>query len=216
MRKLLGILFWVAIAALATFLIYLIYDQYKPEDLHLFGSGTSAASLINTKSASQSVANSAGEITGTDEIKEEDDPGKAMQPTPGIELADLEGQLVNLSNFKGKTVFINFWAMGSPSCIREMGELDKAAAIFNERGDAVIITVNKTDTRADIIKFFADNGFNLPVLIDDYGKTFYSYGVNSVPVTFVVDAEGYAHGYIPSATTASTLTGIAEDMPDTR
>lgn len=212
MKKLLGMLFWAAIAALAIFLIYLIYDQYRPEELQIFGNSTSTESSKTAAAASQSAENTAGESTGSGETKSDEDLDKVKQPTPGIELADLESKSVNISDFNGKTVFITFWALGSPSCIKEMSELDKAAEVFKERGDAVIITINKTDTRADIIKFFKDNEIDLPVLIDDNGKVFYTYGVNSVPVTFVVDAEGYAHGYIPSATTASVLTGIADSM----
>ena len=196
MKKIFGILFWVATAALAIFLIFLIYDQYKPEDMQLFGNSTTAVSFQNYSGETKS--------------------GETLYPAPGIELANLEGKTVKLSDYKGRTVFISFWAMEDASCMREMGELNKAAKIFEERGDAVVLTVNKTDTKAAISKYFMENGYELQVLMDTEGQAFYNYGVNSVPVTFVVDAEGYARGYIPSATTASILTGIADEISGIR
>ncbi len=136
---------------------------------------------------------SSGELVGIGLL---DDLAVAIdQPAPDFALTDLDGETVMLSDFRGKTVVLNFWASWCPPCREEMPEFQE---LWDERGehgadDLVMIALDflVQDTMADARKFIEGNGFTFPVLFDTAdGAVAERYRVRGLPATFFIDREG--------------------------
>lgn len=116
-------------------------------------------------------------------------------------LYDQYGKEHSLSDYKGKTIFLNFWATWCPPCKAEMPDIQKLYESYGADGEVVILGVaapnfgNETDE--DGIKaFLKENGYTYPVLMDTTGELFMQYGISSYPTTFMIDKEGNVFGYV--------------------
>ncbi len=133
-------------------------------------------------------------------------------PAPAITLNDIDGQVVNLSDFQGKPVLINFWATWCPPCRAEMPDFQ---AIHREMGDQVtIIAVNATsqDEPDNIRPFMEEFGITFPVLLDVRGQTMSDYNVRGLPTTIFIDSNGIVQevftGAVNKAYIQSKLSGL--------
>jgi thiol-disulfide isomerase/thioredoxin len=112
------------------------------------------------------------------------------RPAPNFELLNLDGEAVRLSNFRGRVVFLNFWATWCEPCIRELPALEAFQEAQGEDG-ALVLAINNGETAEQINDYFRENGFGgLLVLLDSEFEVQDSYNVNFFPTTFVVDASG--------------------------
>ena len=112
------------------------------------------------------------------------------EPAPDFTLLSAEGERVALSDFRGKTVVLNFWATWCPPCRAEMPELQ---AVWEERGEGEDLVVLAVDVgeRADEVMAFVENfGLTFPVALDVDGSVADHYGLPGLPSTFFIDAEG--------------------------
>lgn len=112
---------------------------------------------------------------------------------PDFSVEDVEGNVVKLSDFKGKPVVLNFWASWCPPCKSEMPDFDK---VWKELGeDVAFLMLNMTDgqreTKKKADKFIAEKGFSFPVYYDVNQEAAYTYGISSIPVTYFIDKDGY-------------------------
>ncbi|MFA6321053.1 MAG: TlpA disulfide reductase family protein [Candidatus Omnitrophota bacterium] len=107
------------------------------------------------------------------------------QDAPDFSLTDIAGQKVNLSDFKGKGVILNFFASWCPPCRAEIPDFIELQQAYGSKG---FTFVGVSLVTAQDSKNFADKmGINYPVLVDD-GKVSVLYGpVRSIPTTFVID-----------------------------
>ena len=104
-----------------------------------------------------------------------------------------------LSDFRGKTVVLNFWASWCPPCREEMPEFQE---LWEQRGedgadDLVMLALDflVQDTMADARKFIEGNGFTFPVLFDTAdGAVADRYRVRGLPATFFIDRDGVVRG----------------------
>ncbi len=101
-------------------------------------------------------------------------------------LKDLEGQEVSLSDYKGKKVFLNFWATWCKPCKEEMPEMEK---IHQNYEDVVILAIN-LDTEKDIQGFMDEHGLSFKALLDVDEEVNKQYQVVSIPTSFFIDEEG--------------------------
>ncbi len=114
---------------------------------------------------------------------------------PDFRLTDLDGNVVMLSDFRGKTVVLNFWATWCPPCREEMPEFQE---LWEHRGsgaadDLVVLAVNflRDDTVGAATNFIAANEFTFPVVFDTTrGDVAARYGVRGLPATFFIDRNG--------------------------
>lgn len=115
---------------------------------------------------------------------------KIGDPAPDFRLAQLGGSPVQLSQLKGKTVLVNFWATWCSPCQDEMPILQRAYLKYKDQG-VVFLTVNVRDTPADNAKsYFKNNNLTMPVLIDPIGDVPGGYRVTGYPETYLVDKNG--------------------------
>ena len=122
-------------------------------------------------------------------------PLEVDQPAPDFFLRTLNGRSVRLSDYRGKTVVLNFWASWCPPCRREMPDFQ---TLWEERGpsgpdDLVILAVNllPEDTIAAAEGFVDEFGLTFPILLDtSRGEVAQRYGVQALPATFFIDRDG--------------------------
>lgn len=113
-------------------------------------------------------------------------------PMIDFTLNTLNGQGVSLSDFKGRIVFLNFWATWCGPCEREIPTLQAfTREQANVRDGAVVLAVDMQEAQDDITRFLdARSITSLLVLMDEQGAVSDQYGVFNLPVTFVIDRSG--------------------------
>lgn len=119
------------------------------------------------------------------------------QPVPDFTLRQLDtGEDVNLSDFAGKTVLVNFWATWCPPCRREMPWLQKAHDNYKDQG-LVLLAVDGGEkvppslTEETIKRYVDQTGLTFPILWGDAAYQIQNdWNVYGLPATFIVDTEG--------------------------
>jgi thiol-disulfide isomerase/thioredoxin len=106
-----------------------------------------------------------------------------------FELQDLSGATHRLSDFRGKVVFLNFWATWCGPCRFEMPSMEKLYQRLKEEG-LEIVAVNLQEDRSSVEQFVDEYGLSFPVLLDTTGRIGATYGARSIPTTYIVDREG--------------------------
>ena len=116
-------------------------------------------------------------------------PLKIDSPAPGFELSDLNGQRVSLKEFRGKTVFINFWATTCGPCVSEMPVLQEFSSSLSGR-EVVFISINTGEDINVVKDFIQKNQYTFPVLLDSQYKVAGQYNVRYIPTSFFIDKDG--------------------------
>lgn len=116
---------------------------------------------------------------------------------PDFTVLDGNGNEVKLSDFSGIPVVLNFWATWCGPCRNELPDFDAMAKEF--QGQTAFMMVNLTDgyseTVASVSKFVTENGYTFPVYFDTKSEAAYAYGVNAVPATYFIGADGTIVSY---------------------
>lgn len=111
---------------------------------------------------------------------------------PEITLKNLQGKTVQLSDYRGKTVLINFWATWCANCKEEMGAIEKYYQDHHSEG-IVILSVNDTTAeknRQAVEKFMSYEKLTFPVVLDSHGKASGKYRVGGLPTSFFIGPKG--------------------------
>ncbi|GIN89490.1 thiol-disulfide oxidoreductase ResA [Siminovitchia terrae] len=108
---------------------------------------------------------------------------------PDFVLEDLNGDKHQLSSYKGKGVFLNFWGTWCKPCEREMPYMNNQYKEFKDQG-VEILAVNVGEPEFQINKFVKKHGLDFPVLKDKSKDIMNMYGVFNLPATLLVNPEG--------------------------
>lgn len=132
---------------------------------------------------------------------------RPLVDAPDFTVYDLDGNAVQLSDFFGKPIVLNFWASWCGPCKMELPDFQEK---YNHLGDNVtFLLVNMTDgaqeTVATASAFISDKGYTMPVFYDTQFSAARAYGVNSIPCTYFLDAQGHAIAQATGAIDAQTL-----------
>lgn len=171
-------------------------------------------------------------IAPTPEVTETPTPEPSAQPTsrpvipaPDFTLTDQYGNTHTLSDYKGKTVFLNFWATWCGPCQSEMPDIQALYEKYGENsGDLVVLGIanpktdayptNREGTQEEVEQFMEERGYTFPVLMDTTGQVFAYYGISAFPTTFMIDAGGNVYGYVPGAMSASIMESVVQQTMD--
>ena len=145
-------------------------------------------------------------------------PEENKTPAIDFELKDQYGKTHKLSDYKGKVVFLNFWATWCPPCKMEMPDIQKIYEKYEKQGEkseVVVLSVAAPNTQDEkdidgIKAFLEENGYTYPVLMDDGGYTFGAYRISSLPTTFMIDKEGNVFGYVQGGLAQEAMESIIE------
>lgn len=130
---------------------------------------------------------------GNNQIEENDikeiQYAEVGERAPDFTLKNLDGEKVSLSDYKGKIVFLNFWATWCPYCVKEMPDLDRIYR-ENEDNDFVVLAVSVGEPKSDVSDFIKDKEYSFPILLDTKGEIAIKYFVRGIPTTYVIDKDG--------------------------
>lgn len=166
------------------------------------------------------------EDTNNDQADHEDKaPQEDVFPAIDFSLTDQYGNIHTLSDYKGKVVFLNFWATWCPPCVREMPDIEKIYKEYGENNEDVIILGvanpsssaypnNADESKEDIITFLDDNNYSFPVVFDETGDLLREYYINAFPTTFLIDKNGNVYGYVPAMLTKDMMDNVIQETLD--
>lgn len=121
--------------------------------------------------------------------------GQSLTPVPGhpiapdFELVDTEGVLHRLSDYRGKTVIINFWTTWCPPCREEIPSMNRAWHALQADGVAML-AINMGEDEDTIFVFTADYPAEFPLLMDQDGRVIADWPVKGLPTTYIVAPDG--------------------------
>ena len=110
---------------------------------------------------------------------------------PDFALTDIGEKPYRLSDFRGKVVFLNFWATWCVPCREEMPSMEVLYKNFEKDGLVILaVSIDRVTTTKDIPPFVKGMNLTFPVLIDSWGQTDKPYKRLGVPETFIIDQQG--------------------------
>jgi thiol-disulfide isomerase/thioredoxin len=134
---------------------------------------------------------------------------------PDFTLKTLGGDTARLSTFKGRPVFLNFWASWCVPCRAEMHDIIAAYNAHKDQGLTVLaIDLTDQEHRKDVQKFVNELAMPFPVLLDEKGKTRQRYALRGVPTSVFIDVQGVVRLVNPGPITNETIQrGLTEILP---
>lgn len=190
--------------------------QEQPAD----GSGAQNGGTSGGSGASSAENGSGGGSEGSATAGDSATDAQAA-PLADLVLVDQGGVEHKLSDYRGKTVFLNFFATWCGPCKTEIPDIE---ALYRNRGqnegDLVVLGVanpktpdhpNNADVNEGEVKAFIDQyHMTYPVLMDTSGQLFAAYGVSAFPTTFMIDKDGNVFGYVSGMLTADVMNSIVD------
>jgi thiol-disulfide isomerase/thioredoxin len=117
----------------------------------------------------------------------------SLPPVPGI-LKTADGKTITPDDWKGKVVFIDFWATWCGPCIRSFPGLQKLYDKYKSNPDVIFAVVNVwervEDRFASVKTFLSKNPYTFPILFDLKDEMVKGYGVTGIPSKFILDKNG--------------------------
>lgn len=146
---------------------------------------------------------------------------KKSSPNYNFVLEDQYGKKHTLSDYKGKVIFLNFWASWCPSCNEEMPDI---VELYKEYGqnkqEVIILTVanpstkefpRNTDVKIEKLKkIIQKKQYSVPVLMDTTGEVFDTYRIRALPTTYVISKDGEIQGPVMGALPKKAMKEIIE------
>ena len=110
-------------------------------------------------------------------------------------LLSTAGRSVDLDDFRGKIVFLNFWTTWCPTCITEMPSMEKLHQKLLGKNFAMV-TVNIRESASQVKNFFEKYKLTFTALLDTTGEVSTDFGIRAIPTTFILDKSGQIIGRI--------------------
>ena len=126
------------------------------------------------------------------------DPVKALdliklqrvQQTKDFETSTPDGGSVKLSDFRGKVVFLNFWATWCPPCKEEMPAMERLYRKYKAQG-LVVLAISMDSEGASVVDpFVKQHALTFRIGLDRKGAVAGLYGVRALPSTMIIDRRG--------------------------
>ena len=132
-----------------------------------------------------------------------------------INLKDMNGNNVRLSDFKGKIVFLNFWTTWCPTCRIEMPSMEKLHQKL-ENKDFAMVTINLQESASQVKGFFQEFKLSFTALLDTTGEVGASFGIRAIPTTYILDKTGRIIGQVngPRAWDSKAAMALFENLID--
>ena len=121
--------------------------------------------------------------------KETHDMLKVGDQAPDFELVDQDGQMHQLSDYRGQGVFLNFWGTWCAPCKKEMPAMGRQYEVYKDQG-VQILAVNIAESDLKVQAFANQYGMTFPTLIDKTKGVMQAYNIRPLPTTLLINTEG--------------------------
>ena len=115
---------------------------------------------------------------------------KPVQMAKEFRVATPDNRQVTLSEFKGRVVFLNFWATWCKPCEEEMPSMERLHQRFKDQG-LVVLAISEDSEGANLVNpYLKKHRLTFPVGLDPKMSVAGLYGVWGIPSTFIIDRKG--------------------------
>lgn len=166
--------------------------------------------------------NPAGETDAVQNAQRAAETNHKVAAVP-FELKDQYGKAHTLSEYKGKVIFLNFWATWCPPCRAEMPDIQKLYERSPKEGEGAVIVLGVASPKlgnekdeAGIKAFMDKNGYTYPVLMDARGELFSAYGIRAIPTTFMIDREGNVYGRVQGSLSGENIDKVVKQTLESK
>ena len=173
-------------------------------------------SLFCLSACNNQMENQADKQNGDKQVQVSSQVAKKGEVVPDFELTAMDGRTYHLSDYKGKKVYLKFWASWCSICLASLPDTDELAK--EESDDYVVLTVVSPGQKGEqaeeaFQKWYQGLDYkDIPVLLDPSGQLLASYGVRSYPTQAFIDKEGKLvktqPGFMDKETILETLKSI--------
>ncbi len=128
---------------------------------------------------------------------------KEKVEAPNFKAKLLNGKMVSLKDYRGKIVFLNFWATWCGPCVREMPSMQ---VLYEKMKDQPFVILALSNEDHKTVKSFIDkNKYDFPILLGDATE---NYGITGIPSTFIIGKDGNLLGRLVGGNNWSTKAKI--------
>ena len=196
-----------------------VQTETAQEDPDRENAGDAAEEPSDTEGSADGTTGSTADGTADDEDdKEEEERALTPAPLADLELTDQFGNVHRLEDYKGRVIFLNFWATWCGPCRNEMPDIQKLYEEYAAQGDEAEVVIlgvagpriGQEGSAEDIAAFMEENGYTYPVLMDESSEMFMQYGISAFPTTFMIDKDGNVYGYVPGQMTEDIMRSIID------
>ena len=114
---------------------------------------------------------------------------------PLLKLKDIEGNFIDLADYRGKVILVNFWASWCGPCVEEIPSLTRMEAKLSDK-PFKILAVNIGESHERVVRFLETVDAGFTVLLDEQGIAVQDWRVYAFPSNFLVDKNGLIqYGY---------------------
>jgi peroxiredoxin len=143
------------------------------------------------------------------------EPMKEKALTPEFSALSPEGKKISLKDFRGKLVFLNFWASWCIPCREEMPAMERLYQEFKDK-NFTVFAVSVKDRRQDAIDFAKELKLTYPVALDPEGQVGLLYGAWGLPTTYLIGpkGEGLARAWGPAEWYSPAARNLIKELLD--
>lgn len=110
---------------------------------------------------------------------------------PSLRLQNMDEEIIDIKDLKGKVIVINFWATWCPPCRREMGSLERLHLATKDK-NVVVIAVNIGEDIDTVFSFMGivDPSPSFPIIFDSDANSLKLWKVRGLPTTYIISSNG--------------------------
>jgi peroxiredoxin len=131
-------------------------------------------------------------------------------PAPDFELSALTGERIQLEDYRGQVVLLNFWATWCGPCRLEMPAFQSRADQFD--GELAVVALNNAEAPEDVQTFVDELDLSFDILLDPNGEIQRLYLVRGYPTSFLIDPEGVIRVQHVGIMTEEQLDGYLREL----
>ncbi|WP_407271478.1 TlpA family protein disulfide reductase [Radiobacillus sp. PE A8.2] len=164
----------VLLITLVAFVVYSLTERFGDN------SGTDETELVSSQEGTAITAPNSNDVL---------DKGTRA---PDFTLSTIDGESVSLSDYRGKVVFLNFWATWCGPCKMEMPEMEE----FHQEndGNVEILAVNATQSEIqgveEVSNFLQAANVTFTNVLDPEATVIKAFNVVGLPTTYIIDKDG--------------------------